>query len=255
MPSSTPLVAFVIGFGPNIGDSVASLLKEHGYAVAVGSRNPDADKVRKEGYFPVKVEATRQASISAAFAAVNAELGPPNVVVYNRQSPGLRAAHLAVCCEAAIHQEPTDLSDPSTLPLDTFNDVVAIGSNVFVAIQEALKGFRSGKHENHPKAFIVTGNILPADNTLSPFYFSLDIQKVIESRIVGQFARANEKTGLRFVYATLVGDDGGIPPYDLFLKSGDLHAQVYWELVNSKDGLWDYRFTLDGKKLANYVSL
>ncbi|KAL4263823.1 hypothetical protein AB1N83_004662 [Pleurotus pulmonarius] len=239
MPSSTPLVAFVIGFGPNIGDSVASLLKEHGYAVAVGSRNPDADKVRKEGYFPVKVEATRQASISAAFAAVNAELGPPNVVVYN----------------PAIHQEPTDLSDPSTLPLDTFNDVVAIGSNVFVAIQEALKGFRSGKHENHPKAFIVTGNILPADNTLSPFYFSLDIQKVIESRIVGQFARANEKTGLRFVYATLVGDDGGIPPYDLFLKSGDLHAQVYWELINSKNGLWDYRFTLDGKKLANYVSL
>ncbi|KAG9217726.1 hypothetical protein CCMSSC00406_0003585 [Pleurotus cornucopiae] len=229
MPSSTPLVAFVIGSGPNIGGSVASLLKEQGYAVAVGSRNPDVDKVKKEGYFPVQVEATQQASISAAFAAVNAALGPPNVVVYN----------------PVIHREPTDVSDPSTLPLEAFKDVIAIGSNVFFAIQEALKGFRSSKHEDTLKAFIVTGNALPADKALSPFYFSLDIQKIIESRIVGQLAGANEKDG--FVYATLVADDGGIPPYDLFL---DIHAKVYWESINRKEGPWDHRFTLDGKKLT-----
>ncbi|KAF7421103.1 hypothetical protein PC9H_011623 [Pleurotus ostreatus] len=246
MPSSTPLVAFIIGFGPNIGGSVASLLKEQGYTVAVGSRKPDVDKVKKEGYFPVQVDATQQASISAAFAAVNAELGPPSVVVYNRQFPP---------AVPVIHREPTDVSDPSTLPLEAFNDVIAIGSNVFVAIQEALKGFRSSKHEDTPKAFIVTGNVLPADKALSPFYFSLDIQKIIESRIVGQLARANEKTGIQFAYATLVADDGGIPPYDLFLKSGDVHAKVYWELINRKEGPWDYRFTLDGKKLANYESL
>lgn len=100
MPASTLLVAFIIGFGPNIGASVASLLKEHGYAVAVGSRNPDVDKVKKEGYFPVKVEATQQASISVAFAAVNAELGPPNVVVYNRQFPA--AARQATYCESLL---------------------------------------------------------------------------------------------------------------------------------------------------------
>lgn len=105
---------------------------------------------------------------------------------------------------AFIHREPTDLSDPSTLPLDAFNDVIALGSNVFVAVQEALKGFRSRKHVNIPKAFIVTGNILPADKALSPLYLTLDIQKVIESRIVGQLARAHEKTGVQYVPPSLV---------------------------------------------------
>ncbi|KAF4586184.1 hypothetical protein AB1N83_004663 [Pleurotus pulmonarius] len=236
---SSSLVAFIIGAGSNVGGSVAALLKEKGYAVALGSRNPDIQKVKNDGYYPVKIDATEQDSIKAAFAAINTELGPPNVVVYN----------------AAFHQSPTDAADPSTLPLDAFNKGATIGSNVFVAIQEALVGFRSSKHSNNPKAFIVTGNRLPTVKAPTSGFLALDLQKVIEQRIIGQFARANDKTGIQFAFAFLVSETGETPPYDVFLKSGPTHAKVYWELINRKEGPWDYRFTPDGKKLAGYESL
>ncbi|KDQ23792.1 hypothetical protein PLEOSDRAFT_1097974 [Pleurotus ostreatus PC15] len=235
---SSPLVAFIIGAGSNVGSSVAALLKEKGYAVALGSRNPDTQKVKQDGYYPVKIDATEKDSIKAAFAAVNTDLGPPNVVVYN----------------AAFHQSPTDASDPSTLPLDAFDKGASIGSNVFVAIQEALGGFRSSKHESNPKAFIVTGNRLPTVKAPTPGYLALDLQKVIEQRIIGQFARA-DRIGIQFAFAFLVSESGEAPPYDVFLKSGPTHAKVYWELINRKEGPWDYRFTPDGKKLAGYESL
>ncbi|KAF9502128.1 hypothetical protein BDN71DRAFT_1437602 [Pleurotus eryngii] len=235
---SSSLVAFVIGAGANVGSSVAALLKEKGYAVALGSRKPDTQKVKQDGYYPVKIDATEKDSIKAAFAAINTDLGPPNVVVYN----------------AAFHQPSTDPSDPSTLPLDAFDKGASIGSNVFVAIQEALVGFRSSKHENNPKAFIVTGNSLPTIKAPPAAYLALDIQKVIEQRIIGQFARA-DRIGVQFAFAFLVSESGDIPPYDIFLKSGPTHAKVYWELINRKEGPWDYRFTPDGKKLAEYEFL
>lgn len=84
--SPSPLVAFVIGAGANIGRSVATHLKSQGYGVAWGSRNPDVERLKKEGFFPVKIDVTKHESIKAAFEAVNKGLGAPNVVVYNRMS-------------------------------------------------------------------------------------------------------------------------------------------------------------------------
>jgi len=37
---STKLVAFILGAGTHIGSAVASQLREKGYRVALGSRNP-----------------------------------------------------------------------------------------------------------------------------------------------------------------------------------------------------------------------
>lgn len=205
---SSSLVAFIIGAGSNVGGSVAALLKEKGYAVALGSRNPDIQKVKQDGYYPVKIDATEKDSIKAAFAAINTDLGPPNVVVYNGKTlfafgdeDRLITVHHFVI--AAFHQSPTDASDPSTLPLDAFDKGASIGSNVFVAIQEALVGFRSSKHENNPKAFIVTGNRLPTVKAPTPGYLALDLQKVIEQRIIGQFARA-DRIGIQYVHCPFV---------------------------------------------------
>ena len=77
--SHNNLVAFIIGAGPNIGAAVAAKLKENGYKVALGSRNPKAE----EGYFPVKLDVQEKESVLAAFSTVKNTLGPVNVVIFN----------------------------------------------------------------------------------------------------------------------------------------------------------------------------
>ena len=77
------LVAFIIGAGPHVGAAVGTLLKQNGYRVALGSRNPKIDETKAGSFYPVKVDASSSESIQAAFQTVNAELGPPNVVIYN----------------------------------------------------------------------------------------------------------------------------------------------------------------------------
>ena len=76
------LVAFIIGAGPHVGAAVGTILKQNGYRVALGSRNPKIDET-ETGFHRVKVDASSSENIQAAFQAVNAELGPPNVVIYN----------------------------------------------------------------------------------------------------------------------------------------------------------------------------
>lgn len=78
------LVAFIIGAGPHIGAAIGTILKQNGYRVALGSRNPGKiDETKAGGFYPVKVDASSSESIQAAFQTVNAELGSPNVVIYN----------------------------------------------------------------------------------------------------------------------------------------------------------------------------
>ena len=76
------VVAFIIGAGPHVGAAVGTILKQNGYRVALGSRNPKFDET-ETGFHPVKVDASSSESIRAAFQTVNAELGHPNVVIYN----------------------------------------------------------------------------------------------------------------------------------------------------------------------------
>jgi NAD(P)-dependent dehydrogenase (short-subunit alcohol dehydrogenase family) len=226
------LVAFIIGAGPHIGAAVGTLLKQNGYRIALGSRNPKIDET-KAGFYPVKVDASSPESIQAAFQTVNAELGPPNVVIYNA---------------ASFHPLPTP-EDPLSLPLESLQSSTAVGLGVFAAAQQAIAGFRSGVHKDAPKAFIVTGNLLPFIAAL-PSYTSLDIQKVVSARLVETFATAY-KNDIRFYFASLVSPSGEIP--EDFPKSADTHAQVYWDLINGgTQGNWDHRFTLDGKKLPGY---
>jgi NAD(P)-dependent dehydrogenase (short-subunit alcohol dehydrogenase family) len=82
-----PKTIIVLGAGPGIGYSVAKKFKAEGYEVAVGSRKPDADKAKAEGFLPITVDLTDLQSVEAAFALVNEKFGAPNVVVYNGISP------------------------------------------------------------------------------------------------------------------------------------------------------------------------
>ncbi|KAK0502424.1 hypothetical protein EDD18DRAFT_691235 [Armillaria luteobubalina] len=225
------LVALILGAGPNVGHHVAKTLQSQKYKVALGSRNPDVDALKKEGFFPVKVDITLPDSVSAAYKAVSTQLGTPNVVVFN----------------AATWHHPEVETDPLSLTLEDFKRTLAVTTSVYSVAQDALKGFRS--LTSGPKTFIVTGNVLPFlphDNTAM---YDLQTLKVVEAHLIEVFYNAYIKEDIRFHFALLVSPEGGIPAYSDFLKSGPSHAKVYWELISSKEPKgWDYRFTIDGKE-------
>jgi NAD(P)-dependent dehydrogenase (short-subunit alcohol dehydrogenase family) len=83
--SSTELVAFILGAGTHIGAAVAAQLREKGYRVALGSRNPKPTS-DDDAYFNVKVDVQMRESIEEAFDIVVQKLGPVNVVIYNGMS-------------------------------------------------------------------------------------------------------------------------------------------------------------------------
>lgn len=143
---------------------------------------------------------------------------------------------------------PADSEDPlATLSFETYEASVKIGAGVFLAAQEALKGFRSPSHSSNPKSFIVTGNLLafvPASNTL---FFGLSLQKKLAAHTIEQMynsytAKNKSKEGIRFHYAHVAADDGNPPPYPVFQASGKAHATAFWNLTSSEEAEeWNYR--------------
>ncbi|KAF9007249.1 hypothetical protein BDZ89DRAFT_1120102 [Hymenopellis radicata] len=229
---SSKLVAVIIGAGSNVGGSVAQTLAKQNYQVAVGARTT-RDKV-PEGYYPFSVDVTKPESIKPAFEKVVADIGPPNVVIFN-------AATLV----------PADAEDPLSFPLSKFNQGHTVTESFYIAAQEALASFRSPVHKESPKAFIVTGNLLafvPAAANTAP-QFGLGLQKRSEAYLTELFHNVYGIEGIRFHYAHLVSAEGGIPPYTDFLTSGAAHAKAYAHLINAPaPEAWDYRFTSDGEK-------
>ncbi|KDR74017.1 hypothetical protein GALMADRAFT_124208 [Galerina marginata CBS 339.88] len=229
--SSSKLVAFILGAGTNIGTGLAAKLRENGYRVALGSRNPKPD-ADHEAYLNVKVDVQKRESIESAFDTVVSKLGPVNVVIYNA---------------ASLHLPPND-ADFLSLTREAFEESAAIAFGVLTAAQKALVSFRQDVHRNDPKAFIVTGNVLPFDQYSPPKFYTLGAQKALESRLVATAAKAYEPENIQFYFATMVSESGGIPPMDVFRKSGETHAKVYWDLINNKKQEdWNHQFTADGK--------
>lgn len=83
-------VAAVLGVGPGLGAAVAQRFAREGFAVGLMARGEDklapvkAQIERLGGTaLGVPTDAGDAASVKAAFAAVRAELGPPEVLVYN----------------------------------------------------------------------------------------------------------------------------------------------------------------------------
>lgn len=88
--SSNAKVAVVVGVGPGLGAAVARRFAREGFAVALMARKADGLALHEREIasaggkaISVSVDATDAASVAAAFATVRAQLGPPEVLVYN----------------------------------------------------------------------------------------------------------------------------------------------------------------------------
>ena len=77
--------ALIIGAGPGISASVAQQLSAAGVAVALAARNTDklSALATETGAKTFAVDATDPAAVDALFAAVDAAIGVPDVLIYN----------------------------------------------------------------------------------------------------------------------------------------------------------------------------
>lgn len=87
---------------------------------------------------------------------------------------------------------PENENNVLSLPTSSYEESTALGIGAFTAAQKALASFKNETHRDHPKSFIVTGNILPFDHYSPPKYFTLGIQKVLEARLVATAAKSFE---------------------------------------------------------------
>ncbi|KAJ3332774.1 hypothetical protein HDU93_008953, partial [Gonapodya sp. JEL0774] len=100
MAASKPLCA-IVGVGPQLGFSLAKLFSSQGYSLALLSRNQKnlADYVQQVTAAggvasPFACDAGDERSIDEAYANMKAEMGDPDVLVYNAAAlkPGLPSA-------------------------------------------------------------------------------------------------------------------------------------------------------------------
>ncbi len=78
-------VALIVGVGPNLSASLARLFAKEGMSVALAARNVDkiGDLAKETGAKTYPCDATQAADVAKLFASVEADLGAPDVVVYN----------------------------------------------------------------------------------------------------------------------------------------------------------------------------
>ena len=77
-------VALIVGAGSGLSGSLARLLSGEGFRVALAARNPDQNASSWPGEaLALKCDATQPAQVEAAFAAVEAKWGAPDLAVYN----------------------------------------------------------------------------------------------------------------------------------------------------------------------------
>ncbi|KII90371.1 hypothetical protein PLICRDRAFT_106376 [Plicaturopsis crispa FD-325 SS-3] len=201
-------VVFVLGYGGNVGKSVAARFASQGYNVAVSSRS-SVDGITPEGYLSIRLDLEHPLLVRAAFDTVVRKLGVPAVVVYNA---------------AAFFTTP---NNPLTLPISNFSATLNVNIvSPYAAAQAALSYHIPGA----PLTFIFTGNAL---NTLVlPSLLALGVGKSGTLHWIKGAAKSYEAQGAQFYYADERTEDGN-PVY--MEVSGEAHADFYTDLAQRKD--------------------
>ncbi|MEV8636784.1 SDR family NAD(P)-dependent oxidoreductase [Streptosporangium sp. NPDC051023] len=206
--------AVVIGAGPGIGRSVALRFAKEGLPVALVSRTEETARAVAEAVsgaggraVPLTADSADETALRAALDAAAAELGPPDVVVYN----------------AAIIQadSPGELSARAQLDAWAVNVVGALTAAAHVAPGMAQRGSGS---------FIVTGG-MPKPK---PDYVSLSFGKAGVRTLVTLLDLEYGPSGVHAATVTVPGVVAPGTDYD-----PDDIAEHYWRLHTQPRELWE----------------
>lgn len=226
MSAASKPVAFLLGYGPNLGQAIARKFKEGGFSVAVAARKLDVNAVKEQGYLDVHVDLANVDSIRKAFDRVGKELGPATAVIYN-----------------AFSYTNVDANDPLANSYETFShDALVSGVNVYEVARQAKAGFDK-LPAGTSRVFIATGNLLPW--VTLPFMLGMSVGKRASANIIEAAAGAYGPQGQRFYFAhgvTAATGLGQFPP------NAQAHADVYYRLYNqTEQGAWRVTFTETGE--------
>jgi len=209
-------VCAVVGAGPGLSQAVARRFAREGFRVALLARRPEA----LEGYvaelrgagadahgFPA--DAGDPASLQAAFGRVAAQLGAPEVLVYN--------------AAALVPGVPSGLDPAAVLEQLKVNVVGAL-----VSAQQVIPAMRAAGRGT----ILLTGGGL----ALSPIpqYASLALGKAAMRNLSFSLAFELEPEGIHVATVTV---GGFIEPGTRF--DPDQIAEEYWRLHTQPRGEWD----------------
>ncbi|KXS12825.1 short-chain dehydrogenase/reductase SDR [Gonapodya prolifera JEL478] len=224
MSASKPLCA-VVGVGPQLGFSIAKLFSAHGYSVALLARNQSnidqlAHRIQQAGGVAAAFssDAANERSIEESYARMKAQLGSPEVLVYNAAilKPGL----------------------PSATSFDRLVDdfkVNVAGANKWAHLcSPAMK-------ERGKGSIILTGGIL--SKMPMKQYASLSLGKAGLLNLSSSLAQELGPQGIHVASVTI---NGFIKPNSLF--DPEEIAKAYWTLHTQPKDKWQLEYEFKGAK-------
>ncbi|RFN44507.1 putative short chain type dehydrogenase [Fusarium flagelliforme] len=217
MAAKSPVI-LILGYGANIGKSVANKFSSQGYKVAVAARSVKEDNT--DSFLNIPSDFSKTESITNAFEQVKQKFGVPSVVVYNA---------------SAANFSPKD--EPFDLSLEDLNENMTVNiRSPFIAFQQAVAGFKE-LPDSASRTFIYTGNILNV--SMIPGFLAAGIGKSGAAYMTWTASEAYKSRGFKFYYADERKPDGG----PIYRVNGDAHGDLYWELSQGKEqGPWMQSF-------------
>lgn len=209
--SITSPILLILGYGSNVGKSVAQAFISKGYKVAVTSRK--AKEEDTENQLNISADLSDPKSIAEVFSQVKSKLGFPSVVVYN----------------ASAGQPLNDPKNIFSVSLDDFvRDTNVNTISAFAAAQQAVLGFNE-LPDSASKTFIYTGNCL---NTMTMASLLVGgVGKSATAHIIQSAASVYADRGFKFYYAD-ERQESGAPVASLI--NGEAHGKLYLELAEGK---------------------
>jgi NAD(P)-dependent dehydrogenase (short-subunit alcohol dehydrogenase family) len=203
------VAAVVVGAGPGIGQAVARRFVREGLAVALIARSrAGVDKVAADlggTTLALTADVTDPDGLRAALDRAAAELGPPEIVVYNA---------------ALIRPDRVERAVADHLEAWAINVGGAISTAAHVLPEMAARG--SG-------TFVITGGMPEPD----PEYLSLSIGKAAVRSLTEALHRQYGPAGVHVATVTVAGTVAPGTAYD-----PDDIAERYWDLHRQPRSEW-----------------
>lgn len=228
MSSSSPVI-LIFGAGANVGLSIAQKFKSSGYSVVAVARNPSTELQQTASrIYPADLSSS-VGQISDIFSKCKADVGIPNVVIYNAYSLAFASG-----------------ADPLAVAPDAFAKDLAVNTaSAYTAAHEAAKCFAELPQDfQHGRTFIYTGNMM--SNLIVPETFSLGAGKCAMAYVIETAANVYASQGQSGSKGTwYYGNEMTAEGQSVMSKiSGEAHAERYWALANNggKQEPWNDTF-------------